>query len=207
MCEYFSCIVTNDFKAHWLPENPADHEAVIEKLKLPDIKLKNREFVRIEITPKNKANVTRVREDWQLKVDEEDSLPDWFLENKKKAEKACWLAWEESVQVNVGIGDEKKGKLTDGYIRLYGNSRAVLDGNSSAVLYGNSRAVLDGNSRAVLYGNSSAELYGNSRAELYESSSAELKSKTSVAMRNGKLHVHAEATVIKALKIEPEKES
>jgi hypothetical protein len=62
MCEYFSCIIDRGFKVHWLEES-SSHEDIIEKAGLADDKLEDRDFVRIEITPKDKAKITRNRGD------------------------------------------------------------------------------------------------------------------------------------------------
>jgi len=187
LCRYLSCVVTNDFKAHWKKQS-VDHESILDDLKLPDATLRNRTFVRIEITPETDPP-TRKPEDWKLRVDEEGTLPEWFIEHRTKAETACWKAWEESVQIQLALNDEKK-EVTDTLIYLYGSSSAVLYGSSraelydssSAELYGSSSAVLYGSSRAVLKDSSSAELYGSSSAVLYDSSSAELYGSSSAVL-------------------------
>ena len=133
MCNYFSCIITKDFKVHWSKKSVA-HETIIAETKLEDKKLENREFVRIEISPKDTAKLTRNPDDWNFKVDEEETLPEWFIENRSKAEKACWKAWEQSVQIQLGLNDEHKGKLTDTLVFLHDSSSAELYGSSSAEL-------------------------------------------------------------------------
>jgi hypothetical protein len=216
MCQYFSCIITKDLKVHWTKKTTA-HEEIIAEAKLEDKKLENRDFVRIEISLKDTTKVTRNPDDWKFKVDEEDTLPEWFIENQKKVEKACWKAWEESVQIQLGLNDENKGELEDTLVFLHGSSSAVLNDSSSAELndsssaelYDSSSAVLHGSSSAELHGSSSAELhdwssavlYGSSSAELYDSSSAELKSKISIAISNNKIFVHKEATIKKTCKV------
>lgn len=87
MCEYFSCVITKDLKVHWSKKTIA-HEDIITELKLEDKKLENREFVRIEIAPKDRTKMTRNPKDWNFRVDEAKTLPDWFIENQKKATEA-----------------------------------------------------------------------------------------------------------------------
>lgn len=54
MCRYFSCIITNDFKAHWL-KNSVEHESILASIPIEDLrdqdKLRQRKFVKIEIRP------------------------------------------------------------------------------------------------------------------------------------------------------------
>jgi hypothetical protein len=160
-------------KVHW-SKKTTTHEDIIAEAKLEDKKLENRDFVRIEISPKDRTKMTRDPKDWKLKVDEEDTLPEWYIEHQKKAEKNCWIAWEQSVQIQLGLNDEDKGILTDTLVFLYDSSSAELYGSSSAELYGSSSAELYDSSSAELNGSSRAELYDSSRAVLYDSSRAVL---------------------------------
>ena len=207
MCRYFSAIVTKDLKAHWSKKTTA-HEQILDQIRLDSkvISTNIRDFVAIEITPKDPEKISRKTEDWQLKVDIDNikDLPEWFVENRQKAEKNCWKAWEESVQIQIGINDEHKGILYDTLVFLYDSSsavlndssRAVLNDSSSAVLNGSSRAELNGSSSAVLNGSSRAELNDSSRAELNGSSSAVLKSTLGVGILGEKIFVHPMATLI-----------
>ena len=132
MCNYFSCIITSDFTCYW-DKQLLSHDELLEKIGLKDDRLEDRQIVRIEITPKTVAKISRNREDWQLTVDEEGTLPKWFTENKQKAEEACWKAWVESVQVQLAIGEERK-EVQDAYILAVENSQAELRENSQAEL-------------------------------------------------------------------------
>lgn len=54
-----------------------DHQPIIEKFKLRDDKLFNRDFVRIELLPL--GSLTSVKKaDWEIRVDETGTLPSWF---------------------------------------------------------------------------------------------------------------------------------
>jgi len=195
MCEYFSCIITSDLKVHWLKENPADHQAIIDKLKLEDVKLENRSFVRIEIVPATTIP-TRNPKDWYLKIDEPTTLPDWFIENQKKAEKQCWLAWEQSVQVNLGLDNEDKGEIKDGWLLLRGNSKVEARENSKVEAWenskveawGNSKVVAWENSKVVARENSKVEAWGNSKVVAWENSKV-------VAWENSKVEARENSTV------------
>jgi hypothetical protein len=183
MCQYFSCIVTKDLKVHWLPSNPCDHEAVINKLRLEDTKLQFRDFVRIEISPKDTSKVTRSIRDWQLKVDEPATLPEWFVEKQKEAEKNCFVALKESMQINIALGDENKGEVRDTYLMLRENSQVVAWGNSQVVAWGNSKVVAWGNSKVVARENSQVVARGNSKVEAWENSQVEARGNSKVEAR------------------------
>ena len=172
MCRYFSCIVTHDLKVYWSKSGP-NHEAIIAEAKLDDSKLENRDFVRIEITPKNVEAVTRDAKDWILTVDEPSTIPNWFKKKQKQAEKKCWLAWRESVKTQVALGEEER-TVMDNYILLCGSSHAELRGSSHAELWDSSHAELWDSSHAVLRGFSHAVLRDSSHAELWDSSHAVL---------------------------------
>ena len=73
MCKYFSCIITRDLKVYWSKKS-CSHEDILSELKLSDTKLVDRDFVRIEITPKKLENITRNAGDWNYRVDEEDTV-------------------------------------------------------------------------------------------------------------------------------------
>ena len=187
MCRYFSCIVTKDLKAHWSKKSMA-HEDLVAELKLEDKKLEERDFVRIEITPKENAKVTRNLDDWTLRVDEERTLPEWYAKDVIKAEKAAMTALEESLQINVALDkEEKRGQ--DQMFYAYGSSKVEAHDSSKVVAHDSSRVVA----------------YGSSTVEAYDSSTVELKSATAVVLSNRKIFVTKEAKVIRASKVEAEK--
>src|SRR3990167_9004664 len=64
--------------------------------KRKDDKLENRDFVRIEINPKNLFS--KNKKDWSFKVDEKGTLPLWFSENRAKMEEACWKEWKVAMK-------------------------------------------------------------------------------------------------------------
>jgi len=198
MCRYFSCIVTRDLKVHWSKSGP-NHEAIIAEAKLDDSKLENRDFVRIEITPRNVGAITRDAKDWILTVDEPSTIPKWFEKKQKQAERKCWLAWRESVKTQVALGEEERTVMNNhillcgsshaelwgsSHAELWGSSHAELRVSSHAELWGSSHAVLWGSSHAVLWGSSHAELWDSSHAVLWDSSHAELRNSSHAELRD-----------------------
>jgi hypothetical protein len=181
MCQYFSCIITKDLKVHWSKKTSA-HEDLITELKLEDKKLENRGFIRIEIAPKNENKMTRDPKDWQFKIDEENTLPEWFIEGRKKAEKACWVAWEQSVQIQLALEDEEK-EIRDCLLYAWENSKVVARGNSKVVAWENSTVVARGNSTVVAWENSKVVARGNSTVVAWENSKVEAWENSKVVAR------------------------
>jgi len=195
MCQYFSCIITKDLKVHWSKKISA-HEDLITELKLEDKKLENRGFIRIEIAPKNENKMTRDPKDWQFKIDEENTLPEWFIEGRKKAEKACWVAWEQSVQIQLALEDEEK-EIRDCLLYAWGNSTVVARGNSKVEARGNSTVVARGNSTVVARGNSKVEARGNSKVEAWENSTVVARGNSKVeAWENSKVEAWENSKVV-----------
>ena len=170
MCQYFSCIITRDFKVHY-SKKTCSHEDLIAEFKLEDTKLEDRDFVRIEISPKNMENLTRNPQDWTYKVDEEDTIPAWYKKEKAKAEEAVWVAWAESVKIQLVLGEESVD-VTDAY--LFVRSSSTVDA----------------------WGSSKVVAWDSSKVDARGSSKVELKSETAVAVCHGKILVNKKAVVI-----------
>ena len=60
-----------------------DHQPIIKKYHLQDNKLVDRNFVRLEILPLNSLTSIK-KSDWEVKIDEVNTLPSWFEETKEK---------------------------------------------------------------------------------------------------------------------------
>ena len=140
MCNYFSCIVTENLKVHWL-KNTMGHEDILAAAKLEDKKLTDRDFVRIEIVPKDQTRPTRNKDDWNFKVDEERTLPDWYEKNVIKAQKACWVAWEESVKIQLVLDDERH-EDKDTFFMVYDSGLAEVYGSGRAVVHDSGKVEL-----------------------------------------------------------------
>ena len=140
MCQFFSCIITRDLKVHWSKRTMA-HEDLLSELRLEDKKLEERDFVKIEIAPKDVKKVSRSRDDWNFKVDEERTLPNWYDENVVKCQGACWKAWQESVHVNLAIDKEEK-TCKDQLFFAYGSAKVVAYGSATVELKSDCATVL-----------------------------------------------------------------
>ena len=220
MCQYFSCIITKDFKVHWSKRTMA-HEDLLAELRLEDKKLEERDFVKIEISPKDVKKVSRNRDDWTFKVDEERTLPNWYDENVVKCQGACWKAWEESIAVNLAIDkEEKSGK--DQLFFAYGSSKVeaydsvkVVASDSAKVVASDSAKVVAYDSAKVVaydsvkveaydsakveaYDSATVEAYGSATVEAYGSATVELKSDYATVLCHRKIFVTEKAIVIRA---------
>jgi len=174
-CQYFSCIITKDFKVHWSKRTMA-HEDLLAELKLEDKKLEERDFVKIEIAPKNNAKMTRDRDDWVYNVDEERTLPNWYDENVVKCQGACWKAWEESVQVNLAIDkEEKHGKdqlffaYDSSTVRTSGSSTVEASGSATVIAYGSAKVQAYDSATVIAYDSSTVRTSGSSTVQAYDS--------------------------------------
>ena len=97
MCKFWSCILTREGKVLW-DKNITSHEKLVGTNGLKDAKLKNRDFVRIEITPNPPLGITsRSRSDWTYKIDEEGTLPDWYANDEMRMAALVWNEWEKAM--------------------------------------------------------------------------------------------------------------
>ena len=95
MCNYFSCIATRKGKIIW-DKNKTAHEELIKKAGLKDDKLEDRDFVRLEMTPNKRGLFTQKKSDWNYKVDEQGTLPNWYVKNEEKIRKEIWKECQKS---------------------------------------------------------------------------------------------------------------
>lgn len=107
MCNFWTCLLTADGKVHSSAAT-SSHEELIKRLKLDDGKpgdectaeaIRQRQFVRLEVTPRTTLGIaSKDEKDWALKVDEEGTLPEWFLAKRKEHEAAVWKAWQTAMK-------------------------------------------------------------------------------------------------------------
>jgi len=210
LCQFFSCIITKDLKVHWSKRTMA-HEDLLAELKLEDKKLEERDFVKIEIAPKDVKKVSRSRDDWVYKVDETRTLPNWYDENIVKCQKACWKAWEESVEACLAVDkEEKSGKdqlffaYDSATVRAYNSATVIAYGSAKVEAYGsatvraydsatvraNDSAKVEAYDSAMVRANDSAkvEAYGSATVEAYDSAMVR-------AYGSAKVEAHDSATV------------
>jgi len=185
-CQYFSCIITKDFKVHWSKRTMA-HEDLLAELKLEDKKLEERDFVKIEIAPKDVKKVSRSRDDWNYTVDEERTLPNWYDENVVKCQAACWKAWQESVQVNLAVDKEEK-TVKDHLFFAYDSAKVVAYGSAKVEAYGSAKVEAYDSAKVVAYGSAKVVAYDSSTVQAYDSA-------TVLASCSAKVEAYDSATV------------
>ena len=195
MCQFFSCIITKDLKAHWSKRTMA-HEDLLAELKLEDKKLEERDFVRIEISPKDVKKVSRNRDDWTFKVDEERTLPNWYDENVVKCQGACWKAWEESIAVNLAIDkEEKSGK--DQLFFAYDSAKVEARDSAKVEAYGSATVVAYGSAKVEARDSVKVEAYGSATVVAYDSVKVEARDSVKVEARDSaKVEAYGSATVV-----------
>ena len=198
MCNYFSCIVTRDHKVHW-SKKTCRHEDIIAELKLADVKLVDRDFVRVEVTPKDITHLTRNREDWNpIKVDEEGTVPAWYKKAQTVIEESVWSSWEESVKVQVVIGSEN-ADVTDTYLLVQNcSSTVVARGSSKVVARDSSKVVARGSSTVVAWDSSTVEAWDSSKVEARDSSKVEARDSSTVEARDSSTVVARDSSTVEA---------
>jgi hypothetical protein len=97
MCNFFSCILTRTGQVFWDPDITS-HEELVNKNKLNDSKLKDRDFVRVEVTPNHRDSFfSRERSGWTIKIDEPGTLPEWYCNDDRRIREIIWTAWEKAM--------------------------------------------------------------------------------------------------------------
>ena len=115
MCNFWSCILLRDGRVLWSPKG-SSHEAVLAEHGISDHKLKDRDFVRLEIAPQ--VIWSKKKNDWAFKVDEPGTLPAWYSDAPRKWEAVVWCEWRKAMMATLwklnlsaieGIVQEVKG--------------------------------------------------------------------------------------------------
>src|SRR3990167_1211008 len=89
MCKFKSMIVLRTGEILSL-EKSDSHNEIIKHFRLKEGISENRNFVTVEIVPKNGLLFSCVKEEWMLTVDEESSIPAWFSEDRANYEDKCY---------------------------------------------------------------------------------------------------------------------
>lgn len=104
MCNYYSCLVTKDLQ---VLDDPIifSHDELANKYGLKqsgidnaynENALKDREYVAIEIVPlAGEALFTGDRAKWKYRVDEPETLPEWYFAHENEIRIKAWQAWEK----------------------------------------------------------------------------------------------------------------
>ena len=189
MCQFYSPIVDRNFKVYDCVEIDDSHEIIIEKYKLNDKKLKNREIVRLEVNPKDWSELTeRFRQgDWDYKEDEEGTLPSWYLKNKKKIKQKVFKklkAIYKKMFVFSGEHIIKEGRLfaydsskvkayDSSQVRAYDSSKVEAWGSSQVMAYDSSKVEACDSSKVRAYDSSKVEAFNSSQVKAFNSSKVE----------------------------------
>ena len=105
MCIGFSVVVTRGGKVLW-DKMSNSHEEIKKKNKLADDKLADRDIVNCEVLPL--GNLTSGKaEDYEIKVDEEGTLPTWWTDSEAELKGKVMKLWLEIVLpdwIENGVG-------------------------------------------------------------------------------------------------------
>ena len=146
MCNYWTGLVTRDGKVHYSLRTES-HEDLIKEAKVKDVKLVNRDLVRVEITPKEMPPNSLNMKDWVFKVDEEKTLPGWFTKARGKHVKNCWKAWTVAVKQQVFL--DGTHTIKDIQAKAWGSSTVEAWGSSTVKAWGSSTVEACGSSTVI----------------------------------------------------------
>jgi hypothetical protein len=97
MCNFWSCVLTREGKVFW-SKATSSHETILQENNLKDNKLQDRDFVRLEVHPKTKKDIfSKNPENWEFKVDEPKTIPNWFTQEKMHWESVVWSEWKKAM--------------------------------------------------------------------------------------------------------------
>lgn len=109
MCNWKSYIVTSDLKVHGSLKTDS-HLILQNELGLKDHTDENailtRDFIKIEVTPKQLPILNRDLANFVYTEDEEKTLPQWYLANKLRIQEAVMMQLAEDLKVQVILKDE-----------------------------------------------------------------------------------------------------
>jgi len=180
MCSFYSPIIDRKLKLYDCVEIDDSHETVVEKFKLNDNKLKNRDIVRLEINPLdwNKLKARFNQKDWNYQVDEEGTLPEWYTKNEKKIIQLVFRRLKQLYKKMFVFSG--KHTVRSGRLFAYGSSQVKAYGSSQVEAYGSSQVEAYGSSQVEAWSSSQVEAYGSSQVKAYGSSQVEAWSSSQV---------------------------
>jgi len=172
------------------------HEDLLSELRLEDKKLEERDFVKIEIAPKDVKKVSRSRDDWNFKVDEERTLPNWYDENVVKCQGACWKAWQESIEACLAVDkEEKSGK--DQLFFAYGSAKVIAYDSVKVRAYDSAKVRAYNSAKVIAYDSAKVRAYGSAKVEAYDSATVVAYDSAKVeAYGSAKVEAYDSATVV-----------
>ena len=153
MCNFWSCVLTREGKVLW-SKKTSSHEEIIKENNLKDNKLIDRDFVRLEVHPKNKMDLfSKNAKNWEFKIDEAGTLPEWFSLEQKHWEEIVWTSWKKALKKSLwklplkpvlnfikSIPKVKffsmKGKVSASWKMFYGETWSAACGAACNAAYG-----------------------------------------------------------------------
>ena len=178
MCSFYSPIIDRKLKLYDCVEIDDSHETVVEKFKLNDNKLKNRDIVRLEINPLdwNKLKARFNQKDWNYQVDEEGTLPEWYTKNEKKIIQLVFRRLKQLYKkmfVFSGKHTVRSGRLFangSSQVKACGSSQVKAWSSSQVEAYGSSQVKACGSSQVKAWGSSNIIAYSFKKIELKDNS-------------------------------------
>ena len=198
MCQFFSPIVTRKMEILHCVDIDDSHETVIEKFKLKDDKLEDRDFVRLEIEPKDYKQLTKTFKisDWNYGEDEESTLPSWYLKNQEKIKSLAFDELKKIYRKMFVFGKEKR-IINNGRIFAYDSSTVEAYSSSVVKAYDSSTVKAYDSSIIKAYSSSVVEAYDSSVVEAYSSSVVEAyDSSTTIVFSCKRVKVESLAVIV-----------
>ncbi|HUV47222.1 MAG TPA: hypothetical protein VMW29_03750 [Candidatus Bathyarchaeia archaeon] len=180
MCSFYSPIIDRKLKLYDCVEIDDSHETVVEKFKLNDNKLKNRDIVRLEINPLdwNKLKARFNQKDWNYQVDEEGTLPEWYTKNEKKIIQLVFRRLKQLYKKMFVFSG--KHTVRSGRLFAYGSSQVKAYGSSQVEAWSSSQVEANGSSQVEANGSSQVKAWSSSQVKAYGSSQVEANGSSNI---------------------------
>jgi len=203
MCQFYSPIVNKKLQILDCVEDNDNHETVVDKFKLADDKLQDRDFVRLEIIPEDRDIFNHKISNWVYKVDEINTLPKWYIKNEIKIKKEVYSKLKKIFKEQFLIGGEYKTIdknirfVKDVKIGILKSKVGKMCGSSQVgKMYGSSQVseMLDSSQVGKMCGSSQVgKMYGSSQVgKMWDSSQVgEMYSSSQVGKMYGSSQVGA----------------
>jgi len=176
MCNFWSCILTREGKVLW-SDATSSHETIIKENNLKDNKLQDKDFVRLEVHPKNKIDLfSKNAKNWEFKIDESNTLPEWFIQEQTHFTELVWSEWNKAMKKSLwklslkpvldfieSIPKVKffsmKGKVSVSWKMFYGETWSAAYDAAYGAAYGAASGAASGAAYDAAYGAASGAAY------------------------------------------------
>jgi hypothetical protein len=165
MCNFFSAVVVRSGRVLHNAYEDDTHESIIAKHKLKDDKLKDRDFVRVELTPQD-ADF----KDWAYKVDEQGTLPKWYSD---KANKHETKVRKTLIGLFVVEGEHK---FSEGRHFASGSATVMASGSATVEASGSATVRAWGSATVRAWGSATVEAWGSATVEASGSATTQIYS-------------------------------